>query len=203
MMARPQHLRKYNLLVLGEVGVGKSTLTIHFTQGYFVNEYDPVIEDSFRRTCVLNDECISLKIQDTAWQEDGGMPPLNEGYYTLAHGFLLVYSITSHESFKVLDFYWECIQRLKPGAPLLLIGNKSDLAPAAREVGEDEGRARAAQFRGSFRETSAKERDQVEEAFMCLVREIRERDKDAEGGRDENLDEHATHNWRCSGCVVL
>ncbi|KAJ7086202.1 P-loop containing nucleoside triphosphate hydrolase protein [Mycena epipterygia] len=171
-MARRQQLREYNLLVIGESNVGKSTLTIHFTQGYFINEYDPVIEDSFRRTCVLNDECISLKIQDTA-----GMPPLNEGYYTLAHGFLLVYSITSHEFFKVLDFYWERIQRFKPGAPLLLIGNKSDLAPAAREVGEDEGRARAAQFGCSFRGTSAKERDQVEEAFMCLVREIRERDK--------------------------
>jgi GTPase SAR1 family protein len=37
-------------------GVGKSALTIQFTQNYFVKEYDPTIENSYRKQVTISDE---------------------------------------------------------------------------------------------------------------------------------------------------
>ena len=37
-------LREYKLVVVGGGGVGKSALTIQFSQNHFVDEYDPTIK---------------------------------------------------------------------------------------------------------------------------------------------------------------
>ena len=43
-------------MVVGSGGVGKSALTIQFIQSHFVEEYDPTIEDSYRKQAVIDDE---------------------------------------------------------------------------------------------------------------------------------------------------
>lgn len=53
-------LREYKLVVVGGGGVGKSALTIQFIQSHFVEEYDPTIEDSYRKQCVIDDEVAVL-----------------------------------------------------------------------------------------------------------------------------------------------
>lgn len=42
-------MTEYKLVVVGDGGVGKSALTIQFIQNHFVEEYDPTIEDSYRK----------------------------------------------------------------------------------------------------------------------------------------------------------
>jgi GTPase SAR1 family protein len=44
----------HNLVVFGDGGVGKSALTIQFIQNVFVNNYDPTLEDSYRKQVTLN-----------------------------------------------------------------------------------------------------------------------------------------------------
>jgi small GTP-binding protein len=68
--ARAQFLRQYKLVVVGGGGVGKSALTIQFIQGHFVDDYDPTIEDSYRKQCVIDDEVALLDVLDTAGQEE-------------------------------------------------------------------------------------------------------------------------------------
>lgn len=72
-------LREYKLVVVGGGGVGKSALTIQFIQSHFVDEYDPTIEDSYRKQCVIDEEVALLDVLDTAGQEE----------YSCAHGFLV------------------------------------------------------------------------------------------------------------------
>ena len=48
--------REYKIVVVGSGGVGKSALTIQFIQSHFVEEYDPTIEDSYRKQAVIDDE---------------------------------------------------------------------------------------------------------------------------------------------------
>ena len=78
-------MTEYKLVVVGAGGVGKSALTIQLIQNHFVDEYDPTIEDSYRKqvqisfmgnmilTCaiqvVIDGETCLLDILDTAGQE--------------------------------------------------------------------------------------------------------------------------------------
>lgn len=65
-----QFLREYKLVVVGGGGVGKSALTIQFVQSHFVDEYDPTIEDSYRKQFVVDEEVALLDVLDTAGQEE-------------------------------------------------------------------------------------------------------------------------------------
>ena len=63
-------LREYKLVVVGGGGVGKSALTIQLIQSHFVDEYDPTIEDSYRKQCTIDDQQVLLDVLDTAGQEE-------------------------------------------------------------------------------------------------------------------------------------
>ncbi|KAH9642589.1 hypothetical protein HF086_011182 [Spodoptera exigua] len=52
---RPNQAQTYKLVVVGGGGVGKSAITIQFIQSYFVTDYDPTIEDSYTKQCVIDD----------------------------------------------------------------------------------------------------------------------------------------------------
>ncbi|KAF7375184.1 Ras-like protein [Mycena sanguinolenta] len=167
-----QFLREYKLVVVGGGGVGKSALTIQFIQEHFVDEYDPTIEDSYRKQCVIDDEVALLDVLDTAGQEEYGA--MREQYMRTGEGFLLVYSITSRDSFEEISTYHQQILRVKDqdAFPVIVVANKCDLE-YERQVGMNEGRDLAKHFGCKFIETSAKQRINVDEAFSNLVREIR------------------------------
>ena len=52
--------QKYKVVVAGGGGVGKSAITIQFTQAQFVEEYDPTIEDTYTKQCVVDGEVALL-----------------------------------------------------------------------------------------------------------------------------------------------
>ncbi|GFS31787.1 ras-related protein R-Ras2 [Trichonephila inaurata madagascariensis] len=82
----------YKLVVVGGGGVGKSALTIRFIQSYFVVDYDPTIEDSYTKQCVIDGQVARLDILDTAGQEE--FSAMREQYMRSGEGFLLVFSVT-------------------------------------------------------------------------------------------------------------
>jgi GTPase SAR1 family protein len=57
---RPNSYQTYKLVIVGGGGVGKSAITLQFIQSYFVTDYDPTIEDSYTKQCVIDD--ISAKL---------------------------------------------------------------------------------------------------------------------------------------------
>ncbi|KAF9434617.1 Ras GTPase [Entomortierella beljakovae] len=172
-----QLMREYKLVVVGGGGVGKSALTIQFIQSHFVDEYDPTIEDSYRKQCVIDDEVALLDVLDTAGQEE--YSAMREQYMRSGEGFLLVYSITSRNSFEEISTFYQQILRVKDKDffPIILVANKCDLEHE-RQVSTHEGRELAKQFNSRLIETSAKQRINVDEAFYNLVREIRRFNKE-------------------------
>jgi len=208
-------LREYKLVVVGGGGVGKSALTIQFIQSHFVIEYDPTIEDSYRKQCVIDDEVALLDVLDTAGQEEYGA--MREQYMRSGEGFLLVYSITSRDSFEEISTFHQQILRVKDqdSFPVIVVANKCDLE-YERQVGMNEGRDLAKHFGCKFIETSAKQRINVDEAFTNLVREIRRFNKEHASARPTmpggggsqgpygGADSHENHSSGCcNGCVVL
>ncbi|KOG96604.1 Ras family GTPase RAS1 [Saccharomyces eubayanus] len=166
-------IREYKLVVVGGGGVGKSALTIQLIQSYFVDEYDPTIEDSYRKQVVIDDKVSILDILDTAGQEE--YSAMREQYMRTGEGFLLVYSVTSRNSFDELLSYYQQIQRVKDSdyIPVVVVGNKLDLENE-RQVSYEDGLRLAKQLNAPFLETSAKQAINVDEAFYGLIRLVRD-----------------------------
>ncbi|KAJ6226493.1 ras-like protein rasd [Anaeramoeba flamelloides] len=177
-------MTEYKLVVVGGGGVGKSALTIQLVQSHFVDEYDPTIEDSYRRQVVIDEETCLLDILDTAGQEE--YSAMRDSYMRAGEGFLIVFAINSRNSFDEVSSFREQITRVKDSddVPMIIVGNKNDLENE-RQVSQGEGTDLAKSFNCPFIETSAKTRTNVEEAFFGLVREIR---KIKFGTKEENTE---------------
>lgn len=190
-------MTEYKLVIVGGGGVGKSALTIQLIQNHFIDEYDPTIEDSYRKQVTIDAETCLLDILDTAGQEE--YSAMRDQYMRTGQGFILVYAITARSSFDEITSFREQILRVKDKdkVPMVMVGNKCDLE-SERQVTTAEGQALAKTFGCPFMESSAKTRVNVEEVFFELVREIR---KDLQGsagagGKDKK-------KKKKSGCIVL
>ncbi|XP_045342436.1 GTPase HRas isoform X3 [Leopardus geoffroyi] len=168
-------MTEYKLVVVGAGGVGKSALTIQLIQNHFVDEYDPTIEDSYRKQVVIDGETCLLDILDTAGQEE--YSAMRDQYMRTGEGFLCVFAINNTKSFEDIHQYrpWmqlclqpvtgshllpcrEQIKRVKDSddVPMVLVGNKCDLA--ARTVESRQAQDLARSYGIPYIETSAKTR---------------------------------------------
>ena len=165
-------MTEYKLVIVGGGGVGKSALTIQLIQNHFIDEYDPTIEDSYRKQVNIDEETCLLDILDTAGQEE--YSAMRDQYMRTGQGFILVYAIVSRGSFEEITSFKEQITRVKDKdkVPMVLIGNKCDL-DQHRQIQTNEGQDLANSFGCPFFEASAKTRVNVEESFYQLVREIK------------------------------
>ena len=174
-------MTEYKLVIVGGGGVGKSALTIQLIQNHFIDEYDPTIEDSYRKQVTIDNETCLLDILDTAGQEE--YSAMRDQYMRTGQGFICVYAITSRSSFDEISSFREQILRVKDEdkVPMVVAANKCDLE-SERQVTTAEGQDLAKSFGCPFYETSAKARINVEDSFYQLVREIRKYNQAKNGG---------------------
>ena len=164
-------MREYKVVVLGSGGVGKSALTVQFVSGTFMEKYDPTIEDFYRKEIEVDGAPQVLEILDTAGTEQ--FSSMRDLYIRNSEAFIIVYSVTSHQTFQDIKSMQEQIIRVKgtDRVPILLVGNKIDLEHL-REVSTLEGMALAHLWSCPFLEASAKNRSNVNDIFVEVVREM-------------------------------
>lgn len=186
---------EYKLVVLGGGGVGKSALTIRLVTDNFLDEYDPTIEDSYRKQVMIDDETALLDILDTAGQEE--FSSMQDQWMRDGQGFLLVYNIVARPTFDEVSILYDKILRTKDSddVPIVLVGNKCDLKEQ-RVVEYDEGATLAKQWGCPFFETSAKIKLNNEACFFELVRTIRNQQKQRTG-------QTGGGKSRKRGCTIL
>lgn len=165
-------MRDYKVVVLGAGGVGKSSLTVQFVQGVYIDSYDPTIEDSYRKQIEVDGRACDLEILDTAGVAQ--FTAMRELYIKSGKGFLLVYSVTDESSLEELLALREQVLRIKDATnvPMVLIGNKCDLVDE-RVLKPEDGISISEKWgRVPFYETSAMHKTNVDEAFVDVVRQI-------------------------------
>jgi len=177
------------ICVLGDGNVGKSALTIRYFQDQFVEDWDPTIEDLYTRKDIMDSRFYNLEVQDTAGQQN--YEQLRDMYIRESQGFLIVFSVAEHThnedgskketSFDHVIDYYNHIREHHANVPILLVANKVDLTNM-RKVSSAEIKAKAEQLNIESIETSAKTKQNVNEAFLHAVRACL-----AETAANENL----------------
>jgi len=185
-----QKLRAFKVGVLGHGAVGKSALVLRFVQGMFVANYDPTIEDTYRKvvTGLPKNQSVQLEILDTAGQED--YVSLRSSWIRMSEGIILVYSVANRTTFDGLrQFYEDIVQIHEDGLPpILLVANKCDLK---REVSTEDGQGLAKDFHAKYFETSAKLGSGVEAVFMETAKLL------LEGHKEDSTDHSKRRFWWC------
>jgi Ras-related protein Rab-18 len=163
----------FKVLLIGDSGVGKSSLLLRFTSDTF-DDLSPTIGVDFKLKMIsLQGKRLKLTIWDTAGQER--FRTLTSSYYRGAQGVILVYDVTRRATFTDLSDVWlkeverycnneDCIK--------MLIGNKVDLEESERGVSKKEGIAFAREHGCLFLEASAKTSINVQRCFDELVQKI-------------------------------
>merc|ERR1712038_177747 len=125
------------------------------------------------RTIELDGKTIKLQIWDTAGQER--FRTITSSYYRGAHGIIVVYDVTDQESFNNVKQWLQEIDRYAcENVNKLLVGNKCDLT-TKKVVDYTTAKEYADQLGIPFLETSAKNATNVEQAFMTMAAEIKNR----------------------------
>lgn len=159
------------IAVVGSRSVGKSSMTVRYVEDHFVESYYPTIENQFSKTINYKNQEFEVEILDTAGQDEFSI--MNQKHLIGVHGYLLVYSVTSRQSFELIEVIRDKILN-SIGAdtiPMVLVGNKSDLN-YQRQVDEDEGKKLAALFGCAFLETSVRDNVNINRTFEYLIDEI-------------------------------
>ncbi|KAK3598515.1 hypothetical protein CHS0354_001055 [Potamilus streckersoni] len=159
------------VVVLGSQGVGKTSVVIRYVGGMFSKAVSPTIGASFF-TYKLNLENYRVKLQvwDTAGQERfRSMAPM---YYRKANAAMLVYDISSSDSFyDIKEWVSELKRNVDTPIVLCLVGNKCDLEDG-RKVSFTDAQEYAESIDALFFETSALKNTGIEEAFLVVAKKL-------------------------------
>jgi len=161
----------FKLVLIGDSGVGKSCLLLRFADDNFTDSYISTIGVDFRfRTITVDKKIVKLQIWDTAGQER--FRTITSAYYRGADGIIMVYDVTSSESFDhVEEWLIEVDRYANENTSKLLIGNKADLIDE-RQVSDDTAHKFADKLGIPFLETSAKTATNVDAAFLTMAKEL-------------------------------
>ncbi|EQC35087.1 Ras-like protein Rab-1A [Saprolegnia diclina VS20] len=192
----------FKLVLIGDSGVGKSCLLLRFADDAFTESYITTIGVDFRfRTVKIDKKTVKLQIWDTAGQER--FRTITSAYYRGADGIIMVYDVTSQESFDhVNDWLNEVNRYASEGTCKLLVGNKSDIT-SRKVVSYETAKAFADSLAIPFLETSAKNAQNVEEAFLTMASElitIRELVGNAQNPRGTQLTNDSKPSSGSSNC---
>ena len=155
----------FKIIVIGNVGVGKSCLSLKATKGIFIEEYTSTVGFEFYCFNVkINDKIVKLQIWDTCGQE--AYRSLIMNFYRNASLAIVVYSVEDKNSFNDVNIWLKQVKTFGTSScKIFLIGNKIDTD--CREVSYEQGlKCKNDFFFDCFMETSAKEGINTRELFV-------------------------------------
>ena len=166
-----EHNYLFRICLLGDAGVGKTSILSRFCDNTFKENYNNTIGVDFRLITLKQDNIISkLHIWDTAGQER--FRSLASNYINNAHGFIFIYDITDLDSFNhVINWVDMALGKNPKTVVNFLVGNKSD-NDEERKVSKEEAKNLAKEKNLFFLETSARNNDNIQKLFYFFLYEL-------------------------------
>jgi len=164
----------YKVCVVGDGGVGKTSMVLRYCEDTFKENYIMTIGSNFSTKQVKLEDypnfTVKLQLWDLAGQKHFSFvrPP----FYRGATAIIYTFDLTRRSSFQnILQWKDEVEKVIGDGKPSVLVGNKIDLANQGnREVGERDGEALRREINAiGYYETSAKEDYGVDPVFKSVT----------------------------------
>ncbi|KAK2827173.1 hypothetical protein Q7C36_018099 [Tachysurus vachellii] len=206
-----EHL--FKVLVIGDLGVGKTSIIKRYVHQIFSQHYRATIGVDFALKVLNwdNNTVIRLQLWDIAGQERYGN--MTRVYYREAVGALIVFDVTRASTFDAVPKWKDdldtkvTLSNGKP-VPVVLLANKSDQSRdgLSTQIPKLDTFCKENGFAGWF-ETSAKENTNIEAAIRCLVENILTHEENAVTESDPHTVTLSGNNntkdrgkARCSAC---
>jgi len=151
--------------IVGEVGCGKSSLLLRFTDDEYSENPNATIGAEFKlKVVTIKDKTVSLQLYDTQGQER--FRSLTASYYRGAHGIVVAYDVTNRDSFDKLTEWLHNVRFSSKISRIIMVGNKIDLKD--RQVSKETALRLAEKENVTYLEASAKDGTGVKELFAKL-----------------------------------
>lgn len=149
--------RKVTIILLGDGSVGKSCMAIRYLNNEYLDAYDPTIQDTYRKTVMIDGEPVVTEIIDTSGQDEYYSNSI-ESLIMKGNGFLFVYNIVIPDSLEKLDLTIQNVFQLReatvknPKGGMVICGNKCDRSNE-RKIPTEDGVQLAAKYDANFFES--------------------------------------------------
>eukprot|EP01080_Neovahlkampfia_damariscottae_P001450 gene1450-12069_t len=155
--------RTFKILLLGDSGVGKSSILHKLCNEEFQMSHISTIGVDYKTlTILIQDRYIKLNIWDTAGQER--YKSITQSYFRDVHGVAFVFDITNKQSFQNIAKWMNDMKKQNPNFISILIGNKIDLDDL-RCIKKEEANEFASKNSSEYIETSAKNSNNIDDIF--------------------------------------
>ena len=171
MLTNPE--TRLKVVLLGDAGVGKTAII----RRYYEDKFNDILESTYNASFIekvinVENKKIVLELWDTVGQE--AYRSLTKIFTKNARIIILVYDVTSKETFNSLNYWYDYISKETDGNIILgVAGNKTDLIleeDHTEEVSQEEGKNFAEKINASFVLMSAKESDkEIKKLFNELL----------------------------------
>ena len=184
-----KYLDKFNIMVIGDEKVGKTTLLERYFKGKFNSERKKTVGVEYYHKDYTNNkkETYNIKFWDTAGQEK--FRSVTKNYYQRAHGMIITMSVDYKTSFDNLLMWINSVKENSgnENLPIVICCNKIDLPEEEREVDLNEVSKVCTEEHKNIKMffTSAKNGNNINESFEYIIEKVI---KENTVNNDKNID---------------
>ncbi|HUY01081.1 MAG TPA: Rab family GTPase [Candidatus Deferrimicrobium sp.] len=160
----------YKIIVVGDGGVGKTTLILKYTEKRFRESYISTIGVQWTvKEVNYEGKEIKLIIWDVGGQEI--YKKIRTNFYEEGNAAIIVFDLTDPGSFDHVETWMKEVQTFCGAIPFILLGNKLDLIEQ-RKVEREEVQTFIQKYNIPYFETSAKTGENVVDLFNNIIKTI-------------------------------
>ena len=163
---------KFKIVIVGDPGVGKTSLILRFTDNAFRRSYIPTLGVHISdKIFTVDSATVQIVLWDIAGQQK--FTTMRQQFYLGTDGIFLIFDLTNDESFKNISTWYQDVQNQLDDRSLFgyIIGNKTDLTKRMI-VDSNSAINLATKLELGYIETSARTGENVDEAFYEIAKMI-------------------------------